>query len=142
MVWDEKVDVGVLVGRDKVEKDWEDYVQGFNSARGLFRKERVGQRNTRGNKQLWAGIAGKKQELQRRKQEWEKAVCDRQGRGNEEVMEKYESYIQVRDEANKMRDEQWRSKGEQRQQILGDGRGVEARFWKYKRSKREGGGGG
>ena len=137
-VCDRKVDVEALVGRDKVEKVWEDYVQGLDSTRGLFRKERVGRRNTKENKQFRDGLWGKKQELKRRKRDWERAVCDRQERGNVEVMEKYESYIQIRDEVNRMRDEEWRKrKSEYRLRVLGDGRGVEARFWKYRRSKRK-----
>ena len=135
---DRKVDVGALVGRDKVEKVWEDYVQGLDSTRGLFRKERVGRRNTKENKQFRDGLWGKKQELKLRKQDWERAVCDRQERGNVEVMEKYESDIQIRDEMNRMRDEEWRKrKSEYRLRVLGDGSGVEARFWKYRRSKRK-----
>ena len=118
-VWDKKVDVGVLAGRDKVEKVWEDYVQGFDSTRGLFWNERAGQRNTRRNEQFRAGITGKKQELKRRKKEWERAVCDSQGRENEGVMEKYDIYIRVRDEVNKMRVKEWRRKRAQRQWILG-----------------------
>ena len=129
-VWDKKVDVGALVGRDKVGEIWEVYVQGLDSTKELFREETVGRRNTKENKQFRAGILGRKQELKRRKQEWERAVCDRQDRGNEEVMEKYESYIRIRDEVNKMRDKEWRKrKSEYRLKVLGDGRGVEARFW-------------
>ena len=41
MMWDKEVDMGVLTGRDKVEKVLEDYVQGLESTRGLFRKERA-----------------------------------------------------------------------------------------------------
>ena len=37
---------------------WEDYVQGFDSMRGLFQKERAGRRNTGGDKQFRAMIAG------------------------------------------------------------------------------------
>ena len=126
------MDVGALLGRDKVEKVWGDYLQGLDSTRGLFRRERVGRRNTKENKQFRDGLLGKKQELKRRKLDWETAVCDRQKRGNVEVMEKYESYIGIKDEVNRMRDEEWRN----RLKVLGDGRGVEARFWKYRRSKR------
>ena len=34
------------MGRDKVEKVLEDYVQGFESTRGMFRKERARERNS------------------------------------------------------------------------------------------------
>ena len=150
MVWNKKVDIGTLVGWDKVEKVWEDYVRGLDSTRGLFRKERVGWRNTKENKQFRAGLLGKKQELKRRKQDQERAVCDRQERGNEEVMEKYESYIRIRDKVNRMRDKEWKKrKSEYMLRVLGDGRGVEARFWKVQEKEgrdygveKEGSGGG
>ena len=55
-----------------------------------------------------------------------------------DLMEKNENYFRIGDVVNRMRDEEWRKrKSEYRLRVLRDGRGVEARFWKYRRSKRK-----
>ena len=140
-LWNEKGVVEGLEGSEgceRVERVWEEYVQGFHSTRGLFRRGVASKRKSKGDKEFRGMVKIKRQELKRAKREWESAVGNKQVYGDKNVLDGYNKYVQVRGELNDLiEEEQRRKKSYIRQQVIGDGKGVEDWFWKYRRSKRK-----
>ena len=87
--WNEKGVVEGLEGCERVERVWEEYVQGLHSTRRLFRRGVASKRKSKGDKEFKGIVNIKRQELKRVKKEWESAVGIKQVHEDKDVLDRY-----------------------------------------------------